>query len=96
MSYVFHPEAEEEFLQAVDYYEGCEEGLGLDSALAVHDAAERALRHPVSWPVLAGEIRRCQTARFPYGVLYSVERDGILVLAVMHLHREPGYWEHRL
>jgi hypothetical protein len=96
MNPAFHPEAEEEFLQAVDYYEDCEKGLGLDFALAVHDAAEQALRHPVSWPVLTGEIRRCQTARFPYGIVYSVERDGIFILAVMHLHRKPDYWKDRL
>jgi plasmid stabilization system protein ParE len=95
MNLAFHPEAEEEFLQAVDYYERCEEGLGLDFALAVHAAVERAVGHPASWPVLEGEVRRCQTVRFPYGILYSVEPDGIFVLAVMHLHRKPGYWERR-
>jgi len=30
------------------------------------------------------------------GVLYSVERNGIFILAVMHLHRDPDYWKHRV
>ncbi len=42
------------------------------------------------------EVRRCQTKRFPFGVLYSEEAKGIFVLAVMHLHRDPDYWKHRL
>lgn len=96
MSYSFHPEAEDEFFEAIDYYEGREEGLGLDFALEVYSAVDRAARHPSVWPVLEGDVRRCQTKRFPYGLLYSEEEDGIFVLAVMHLHRDPDYWKHRL
>jgi hypothetical protein len=29
-------------------------------------------------------------------VLYSIEPDFVLIIAVMHCHREPGYWQHRL
>ena len=52
--------------------------------------------HPKAWPVLEGEVRRCQTSRFPYGVLYSQEFEGVFILAVMHLHRDPDYWKHRI
>jgi len=45
--------------------------------------------------VLDGDVRRSLVKRFPYGVLYSKENNGILILAVMNLHREPGYWETR-
>ncbi|HRU71636.1 MAG TPA: type II toxin-antitoxin system RelE/ParE family toxin, partial [Kiritimatiellia bacterium] len=41
------------------------------------------------------EIHRCLVHRFPYGVLYSIESDGIFVLAVMNLHRDPDYWKRR-
>ena len=95
MSYSFHPAAEDEFLDAIEYYENREEGLGLDFAIEVYATIDRATRHPSAWPVLDGEVRRCQTKRFPYGVLYSQEAEGILVLAVMHLHRDPDYWQHR-
>jgi len=43
-----------------------------------------------------GDIRRCLTNRFPYGILYSIESDRIFILAVMHLHRDPDYWKHRM
>ena len=36
MSYSFHPEAENEFLKAIDYYEDREEGLGFDFAIEVY------------------------------------------------------------
>jgi hypothetical protein len=96
MSFSFHPEAEWEFLEAINYYEEREDELGFDFALEVYSAIGRAVEHPNAWPILDGEVRRCQTKRFPYGVLYSVEKKGIFVLAVMHLHRDPDYWKHRL
>jgi plasmid stabilization system protein ParE len=96
MNYSFHPDAEEEFLAAIDYYEQREKNLGLDFALEVYAAIARASEHPKAWPVLEGEVRRCLTTRFPYAVLYSQEPDGIFILAVMHLHRDPDYWKDRL
>lgn len=95
MKYSFHPEAEAEFLEAIDYYEGCREGLGLEFALDVYAVVEGILAHPKAWPVFQGEIRRCQTVRFPYGILYAEEGSSIHILAVMHLHRDPDYWRHR-
>ncbi|MCP4218338.1 MAG: type II toxin-antitoxin system RelE/ParE family toxin [bacterium] len=96
MSYAFHPEAEREFLEAIDYYEAREADLGFDFSMEIYAAVSRAVEHPEAWPILEGEVRRCQTKRFPYGVLYSKEDTGIFVLAVMHLHRAPDYWKHRL
>ena len=95
MSHSFHPEAEAEFLDAIDYYEDCEEGLGIDFVVEVQSAIDRAVQNPRAWAVLEDDVRRCQTKRFPYGVLYSEEPDGVFVLAVMHLHRAPDYWMHR-
>ncbi len=56
----------------------------------------RVFSHPYVWPVLgSGDIRRCLTNHFPYGIIYCIEADEILILAVMHLHRKPGYWKER-
>lgn len=95
MNFSFHPEAEDEFNRAIEYYEGIEPGLGYDFALEVYSTIKRAVQFPVAWAVLEGEVRRSLVKRFPYGVLYSSETDGIYIIAVMNLHREPGYWERR-
>jgi len=95
MKYVFHPEAEAEFLAAIDYYEGCERGLGYDSSIEVHSTIENILSFPKAWPILEDDIRRCLTRRFPYGIVYSEDPDVIFILAVMHLHQDPEYWKHR-
>ncbi|WFB36041.1 type II toxin-antitoxin system RelE/ParE family toxin [Kiritimatiellota bacterium B12222] len=95
MPFSFHPDAEKEFLDAVSYYEDCEPGLGIDLAQEVHASIKNAVDYPSMWPLLSDEIHRCLVHRFPYGVIYSPEPHGILILAVMHLHRKPDYWKHR-
>ena len=92
----FHPAAESEFLNSINYYEECEIGLGKDFAREVFYTINRIIKYPHAWPVLEGDLRRCQTKRFPYGIIYSVEpNEHIFILAVMDLHREPGYWKNR-
>jgi len=95
MTCSFHPEAEAEFLGAIDFYEARDPGLGQDFAIEVYSAIQRIVSFPTAWPVLGGDVRRCLTSRFPYGILYTIEPNGVFILAVMHLHRAPGYWRDR-
>jgi plasmid stabilization system protein ParE len=95
MNYAFHPEAEAELNEAIEWYETREPGLGLDFATEVHAAIQRALAFPLAWQVMEGDIRRALVHRFPYGVLYTQEQNGMFVLAVMHLHRQVEYWKNR-
>jgi plasmid stabilization system protein ParE len=95
MTFRFHPEAERELREAVEYYEDIEPGLGYDLSVEVYSAVQRALAYPLAWPVLDGDIRRALVRRFPYGVLYSEEQGALLIIAVMNLHRAPGYWKDR-
>jgi plasmid stabilization system protein ParE len=96
MSYRFHPEAEAELNLSIDYYESIEPGMGYDFALEVYETIQRVVDFPKAWTTLDGDVRRSLVKRFPYGVLYSEEADGILILAVMNLHRAPDYWKHRV
>jgi len=41
-------------------------------------------------------LRRCLLSRFPYGIIYGVDSETIIVVAVAHLHREPRYWIDRI
>jgi len=95
MSFSFHPEADEEFNKAIDYYEDIEPGLGYDFAQEVYSTIKRSVEFPKAWPTLEDEIRRSLVRKFPYGVLYSEEREGIFIVAIMNLHRKPDYWNHR-
>lgn len=95
MTYSFHPDAEEEFNQGIEYYEEIEPGLGYDFAVEVYSTIQRSVAYPKAWAVLDGDVRRSLVRRFPYGVLYSEEQDGLFIVAVMNLHRDPDYWKDR-
>ncbi|WP_322521510.1 type II toxin-antitoxin system RelE/ParE family toxin [Guyparkeria halophila] len=95
MRVAFHPAAAEELEHAAMHYESLEPGLGQDFALEIHSAVQRAVEYPHAWPRLDETVRRTLARRFPYGVLYVHDADELLVLAVMHLHRQPGYWKER-
>lgn len=96
MNYSFHPEAEIEFIEAIEYYEEKESGLGYDFAVEVYSTIERTISFPKAWPVIEKDIRRSLVRRFPYGILYSEEKEEVYIVAVMHLHREPKHWKHRI
>ena len=91
----FHPEAAEEFLAAARYYERQAENLGIDFIAAVERASQRLTTFPESGHPFGARLRRVLVPRFPYGLLYRVALDRILIVAVAHLHRRPGYWRHR-
>ncbi len=95
MKYVFHPEALTEYAEAVQYYTQQRAEVGQAFIDAVEDAAYRIRESPTRWSVIDEDVRRCLTRKFPYGILYTIEKDYILILAVMHCSREPGYWKER-
>lgn len=80
---------------AAQFYEARSHGLGADFLDEVERSVETIASHPHTAPVLKGGIRRRLLKRFPFGILYAVEPDTVVVLAVMHLRRRPGYWESR-
>jgi plasmid stabilization system protein ParE len=98
MKYFFHPEAKKEFLDAIDYYESCSEGLDLEFVNDVYSTIQRVIDYPHAWSNFSKNTRRCLTKQFPFGVIYQVleNKDEILVIAVMQLNRKPGYWKKRL
>ena len=92
----FHPEALAELEAAAQFYESRKAGLGVRFIEAVEEAASRIAASPSTGRRVDEDVRRCLTRVFPYGVLYSVEHDSILIVAVAHLARESGYWKARL
>ncbi len=96
MRYEFHPEAVEDYQAAVDWYRERRTRLAIRFVEAVEDAIWKVAETPERWRIMEEDVRRCLTRVFPYGGLYTIERDFVLIIAVMHLSREPGYWRHRL
>ena len=95
MRYVFHPEALAEYAEAVQYYAQQRTEVAQAFINAVEDAVYRVREAPTRYTTIDEDVRRCMTHRFPYGILYIIEPDYILILAVMHCSREPRYWKNR-
>ncbi|MEP6741756.1 MAG: type II toxin-antitoxin system RelE/ParE family toxin [bacterium] len=96
MRYEFHSEALEEYQQAVNWYASKRTDLALGFVEAIEQAVARIAEAPERWRVIEEDVHRCLTRVFPYGILYTMESDYILILAITHCSREPRYWKGRL
>jgi hypothetical protein len=92
----FYKAASEEFEKAVEYFEEQRSGLGEEFCEEVAATIDRIQFDPTSFERAGENIYRCRTKRFQYEVVYRVEHDQILIVAVAHLHRRPGYWKRRI
>ena len=82
MTIRFLADAEAEFDDAVAYYESQLAGLGTEFADEIRAGLTRIEEFPEAWQLLGRRVRR-------------VVGGDILVVAVMHLHRKPDYWQTR-
>jgi toxin ParE1/3/4 len=95
MRYVFHPEALAEYSEAVRYYTDQRVEVAQAFINTIEDTVYRIRESPDRYAPIDDDVRRCMARKFPYGVLYTIEQDYILILAVMHCSQEPGYWKNR-
>lgn len=95
MNLKFLPQARSEFVNAVRYYNSERPGLGFEFSNEVRNALTRIKKYPEAWPLISVNIRKCIVNRFPFSVLYFTEELNILIIAVMHHKRKPGYWQSR-
>jgi toxin ParE1/3/4 len=95
MTFDFHPEALAELSHAAGYYAEQSLGLELRFLAEVERAVDRISDDPERWRTFAGDVRRVLVHVFPFSVLYSIQNEAVVVIAVMHLSRQPGYWKSR-
>jgi len=88
--------ARTELDDATLFYELEEPGLGRRFKREVRRAIQRIRAYPQSGPIERGDVRKCLVHTFPYKILYSIQEQEILVLAIAHQHRKPDYWIDRL
>ncbi len=102
MSLPFHTEARREAERAVEWTadnRSARDALRLVEALeqATDEIAARPRRYPTAEDAPDGaEVRNLILPRLPYRVVFLVRPEGVIVLAVAHTSREPGYWTERL
>jgi hypothetical protein len=92
----FDPAAVNEAVEAALYYDGQQPGLGRKFDDAFEAGLQSILESPQRWPRLGKTARRYLLKRFPYGIVYTATKREVMVHAVTHLRRRPGYWSERL
>ena len=95
IDYRFLPPAEEEMVEASRFYEAGSSGLGLEFLDDVQRVIDTLRERPKLGQQVGRNLRRALLRRFPFSLFYSEEPDGILVVAVAHQRRRPGYWRGR-
>ncbi|GBD88766.1 plasmid stabilization system protein [bacterium BMS3Abin03] len=92
MKVIFTNLAQKELNDAAAYYELEYPGLGKRFKEEIKKSIQRITEHPRAWSIERGIIRRALLHKSPYKILYSIEKDHILILAIAHQHRKPDYW----
>lgn len=95
IGYRFLPLAEEEMIEASDFYEARSEGLGFEYLDDVQRIIDLARDYPKIGQSITGGFRRAVLQRFPFSIIYSEEPSEIVIIAVAHAKRRPGYWRGR-
>ena len=96
MRVIFDDFAKIELDDGKEYYEMEVIGLGKRFKQEVKRAINIIKKMPEIGSPESENIRRYILHKFPYKVLYSIEKDHIYVIAIAHLHREPMYWINRI
>ena len=97
----YHREAREELGAAADWYEARRPGLGLDFVAEVARGVASIRENPEAGPRWQGiesrvPVREFVLQQFPFVLPHLVHEETIVVLAVAHARRRPGYWRARL
>jgi len=92
----FLPAAREEFIAAANHYDSEAPGLGDEFITEVERAVARIATFPEHGSPYLERTRRVVLQRFPFNIVYLVESETVLVVALAHHSRRPGYWRDRV
>lgn len=95
IGYRFLTPAEIEMTEASAFYEAATSGLGAEFLDEVQSVVNILRQHPELGRTIDQEFRQALLHRFPFSLIYSLEPDAILIIAIAHQRRRPGYWMDR-
>jgi hypothetical protein len=87
--------ANKEFNDAIDWYENQSEGLGKRFKKAVINQIKKITKNPNWFLIEADNIYKAYIPKFPYKILFSIDKDMVTIWAIAHMHRKPWYWKSR-
>jgi plasmid stabilization system protein ParE len=95
IGYRFLTLAEIEMTEASAFYEAATSGLGSDFLDEIQRVIHLLRQHPELGRSIDHGFRQAPLYRFPFSLIYTLEVDAILIIAIAHQRRRPGYWRDR-
>jgi len=96
LSVIFHRLAAREYRLARDWYRERSAEVAERFCVAVDRAITRIATDRDEFPILTGQYRYVRVGRFPYVLVFRpMDQESIMVVAVAHTSRRPGYWQRR-
>lgn len=92
---IIRPDAEQDLVEARDWYDEQRNGLGHEFISIVDQSLTALSVMPLLYAVEYKSIRRVCMQRFPYVVYYRVIGEIVEILAVLHGNRNPAVWKSR-
>jgi len=93
---VVRPQARLELAGAYDWYEEQSTGLGDELLRAVDASIQKIMRNPGQYQKMYRDARRARVGKFPYGLVYTVTDEEIVVVSCVHGRRDPKRWQSRI
>jgi plasmid stabilization system protein ParE len=89
------PGAQRDFDESFDWYAERSARAAIGFALAVERAVESIIADPNRFPRTYAGCRYGLLRRYPFSVVFRDEPDRLVIMAVAHAKRRPGYWRKR-
>jgi plasmid stabilization system protein ParE len=96
MQLIFTPAARSEIIEAQDWYETQQAGLGVRFRANLDIVVNRLTENPHQFPVLFQDVHRARLRTFPYSLFFRLETDRLVVIACFHGSRDPQRWQQRV
>jgi plasmid stabilization system protein ParE len=88
--------AQQEVDEAVAWFDEQVDGKGIEFLDELDRVVRLVRSYPFASTVIEPQIRKRLFVRFPYSLIYGIERQTIVVIAVAHSRRAPRYWANHL
>jgi len=93
----FHRLAAKEYRAARERYRKQNPAVAERFSAAIDAAVMKISGNPEMHPQLAGDVRFIRVRRFPFLLIFKRQSaDSVLIVAVAHGRRRPGYWRRRI
>ncbi|MBF0103523.1 MAG: type II toxin-antitoxin system RelE/ParE family toxin [Desulfobacterales bacterium] len=91
-----HELAVKEFDDAIEWYENQSTGLGKRFKKSVINQIRKIKGNPDWFLMETDNIYKAYIPKFPYKILFTSNKDEIVIWAIAHMHRKPWYWQSRI